>query len=62
MVERGGEPVAEIVPHPAPVRFTGADLLLLVQSLPAPDDQWAEDLEDLRKHQGVLPGDPWASS
>ena len=36
VIERGGEPVCEMS-HVKPLRFTGADFLTLLHSLPKPD-------------------------
>jgi prevent-host-death family protein len=63
VIERGGEPVADLVPHEvAPAVFTVADFVALVKSLPPLDDDWGRDLQHIHAHQGVLPGDPWESS
>ncbi len=58
VIERGGEPVCEIVPA-RPVTRTVADLVRALRSIPKPDDEYWETLEDITKHQQPLPPSPW---
>ena len=58
VIERGGEPVCEIVPA-RPVTRTVADLVRALRSIPKPDDAYWETLEDITKHQQPLPPSPW---
>lgn len=58
VIERGGVPIGELGPA-APVRFTGADLLALLQSLPPPDDGYFDDVERAIADQPRLPESPW---
>src|ERR671922_1278841 len=45
VIERGGEPVCEMT-HVKPVRFSGADLLSLLNSLPKPDSEYWDALAE----------------
>jgi antitoxin (DNA-binding transcriptional repressor) of toxin-antitoxin stability system len=53
VVERGGEPLCKISPA-APVRFTGAKFVKLQSSLPRPDSDYFDLLEELNKAQQPL--------
>ena len=58
IVERGGEPVCQIIPA-HPVVRTVADLVQLLRTIPKPDEEYWEILEDITKHQPPLPPSPW---
>ena len=59
VVERGGRPVCEISPAAKSKKFTGADFLELIRTVPRPDDQYFEDVEEIvRNRQPVAPS-PW---
>jgi antitoxin (DNA-binding transcriptional repressor) of toxin-antitoxin stability system len=58
IVERGGEPVCQIVPARPAVR-TVADLVQLLRTVPRPDDEYFDILEDITKNQPSLPPSPW---
>jgi len=58
IVERGGEPVCQIVPARPAVR-TVADLVQLLRTVPRPDDEYFDILEDITKNQPPLPPSPW---
>jgi antitoxin (DNA-binding transcriptional repressor) of toxin-antitoxin stability system len=58
VIERGGEPVCEIIPA-RPVTRTVADLVRALRSIPKPDDEYWETVEDLTTHQQPLPRSPW---
>jgi antitoxin (DNA-binding transcriptional repressor) of toxin-antitoxin stability system len=58
IVERGGEPVCQIVPA-RPVVRTVADLVHLLRTIPKPDDEYLDILEDITKNQPSLPPSPW---
>ena len=58
VVERGGEPVCEISPV-APTKFTGADFVELLSSLPRPDREYFDLLEELNKGQPPLGLSRW---
>ncbi len=58
LIERGGEPVAELVPV-SPPRFTGPDLLALMRSLPEVDAGFMDDLEEIGRNQPALGDSPW---
>src|SRR4026207_1962020 len=45
VIERGGEPVCEMS-HVKALRFSGADFLTLLQSLPTPDPGYWDAVED----------------
>ena len=59
VVERGGEPICRITPATAPVRFTGKDLVKLLERLPRPDDGYLDAVEAAAAEQPMLPGSPW---
>lgn len=57
LVERNGEPVAEI--RPAPKRSTGADLVAFLRQ-PPPDPDWERDmLEIIAERKRDIARDPW---
>ena len=58
VIERGGVAIGELRPA-APVRFTGADLLALLRSLPTVDEQFFDDVEAVARNQPRLPESPW---
>lgn len=60
VIERGGEPVCEMS-HVKPLRFTGADLLTLLHSLPKPDPGYWDALEGVTKQAPSVPESPWGS-
>lgn len=58
VIERGGEPVCEISPV-KPLRFTGADLLVLLRSLPKPDAAFWDAVEEATRQETGVPASPW---
>jgi len=46
VVERGGKPICEIL-QAGPVKFSGAELVNLLRSLPQPDEEHLAIVEDL---------------
>lgn len=58
VVERGGESVCELRPA-APPRFTGADLVTLLRTLPAVDEDYLRSVEETARRQPILPESPW---
>lgn len=60
VIERGGEPVCEMS-HVKPARFTGADLLSLLASLPAPDSGYWKAVAEATKQPQTVPQSPWES-
>ena len=58
VIERGGEPVCEIS-HVKPMRFTGADFLTLLHSLPKPDPAFWSAVEKATRQEPVIPESPW---
>ena len=61
VIERGGEAVCEISPI-KPRRFTGADLLGLLRSLPKPDAGFWKAVEEATRQQPSVPEAPWERS
>ena len=61
MIERGGAPVCEMSPV-MPPRFTGADLLGLLRSLPKPDAGFWDAVEGATRQQPSIPEAPWEHS
>jgi antitoxin (DNA-binding transcriptional repressor) of toxin-antitoxin stability system len=60
VIVRGGEPVCEMS-HVTPPRFTGADFLNLLHSLPKPDPGYWDAVEDRTKQTPAVPESPWDS-
>ena len=58
IVERGGERICEVRPA-GPPRFTGADLVALLRSLPAVDEDYLDVVEELTRSQKRLPKAKW---
>ena len=58
IIERGGERICEVRPA-APARFTGADLVALLRSLPAVDADYLDVVEKLTRTQKKLPQSKW---
>ncbi len=58
VVERGGKDVCKISPA-TPLRFTGADFVKLLSSLPRPDESFFDVIEKLNKTQPPLGKSPW---
>ena len=58
VIERGGEPVSEISAV-TPPRFTGADFLALLHSLPKGDPGYWDAVEDGTKQTPAVPKSPW---
>lgn len=59
VVTRGGDPICELRPVAA-TRFTGADLVTLVRSLPEVDGEYLDAVEEAVRSQPALPDSPWA--
>jgi antitoxin (DNA-binding transcriptional repressor) of toxin-antitoxin stability system len=60
VIERGGELVCEMS-HVTPLRFTGADFLALLHSLPKPDPGYWDAVEERTKQTPAVPESPWGS-
>jgi antitoxin (DNA-binding transcriptional repressor) of toxin-antitoxin stability system len=58
IVERGGKPICEILPA-RPPKFTGAQLVDLLRSLPRPDEEYLTVVEDLTKNQQLVAKSGW---
>jgi hypothetical protein len=58
VIERGGEPVCEMS-HVKALRFSGADFLTLLQSLPKPDPGYWDAVEDVTRQTPNVPESPW---
>ena len=57
VIEQGGESVATLGPAPKTVGITVGEFFALLQELPRPDDQFADDLEAVQAEQppAVMP-------
>ena len=53
VVERGGQPICEIIPAKPP-QFTGAELAKLLRSLPKPDEDYLALMEEVVTKQPVV--------
>jgi antitoxin (DNA-binding transcriptional repressor) of toxin-antitoxin stability system len=60
VIERGGEPVCEMS-HVQPLRFSGADFLTVLHSLPKPDPRYWKAVEKATKQVFAVPRSPWES-
>lgn len=60
VIERGGEPVCQMS-HVKPLKFTGADFLTLLHSLPKPDPGFWDAVNDATKQRPTVPESPWES-
>ncbi len=58
VVERGGKPICEILPA-RPAKFSGAELANLLRSLPQPDEEYLEIIEDLITKQPTVAESGW---
>jgi|SRR5262245_61226859 len=58
VIERGGEAVCAMTPV-QPLRFTGADVINLLRSLPKPDEGFWDEVEAATRQQATLPESPW---
>ena len=58
IVERGGKPICEILPT-RPPRFSGAELVALLRSLPQPDSEYLSLVEDLIAKQPRVAESGW---
>ena len=58
IIERGGEAVGELRPAASP-RFTGADLVALLRSLPPVDEDYLKEVEDAARNQPPIQESPW---
>ena len=58
MIERGGELVCEMS-YVKPMRFTGADFLTLLHSLPKPDPGFWNAVEKATRQEPAVPESPW---
>lgn len=54
VIERGGRPICRIVPI-GPPQCTPAGLAELLRSIPKPDAGYWKDLEEIAKHQPLVP-------
>jgi antitoxin (DNA-binding transcriptional repressor) of toxin-antitoxin stability system len=52
-VQRGGKPIAEVVPA-TPAEFSGRELADLLRSLPQPDEEYFAAVEDLIAKQSTV--------
>jgi antitoxin (DNA-binding transcriptional repressor) of toxin-antitoxin stability system len=59
VVERGGQPICRIAPI-GPPKCTPAGLAELLRSIPKPDPEYWNDLEEITKHQPLVPESSWS--
>ena len=60
IIERDGEPICELAPVGAgPIKYSVADLVALLRSLPPVDDDFASDVREVLQGQPSLPPSPW---
>jgi len=58
IVERGGKPICEILPA-RPPKFSGSELANLLRSLPRPDEEYREIVEELITKQPIVSDSGW---
>ncbi len=58
VIECGGEPICTISPV-KPLSCMGADIAVLLHSLPKPDAAFWDSVEEATKHYSKLPRSPW---
>ena len=58
VVERGGQPICEIIPAKPP-KFTGAELAALLRALPKPDEAYLALVEEVVTKQPVVAKSGW---
>jgi prevent-host-death family protein len=56
VIERRGEPICEIVPAKV---STVSDFVRLIRSIPKPDDEYLDTLEEIRRTQPRVAPSPW---
>jgi hypothetical protein len=59
VVERGGKPLCQIAPVSPPSSFRLSDLIALLDTLPLPDDAWANAVAQHVAEQEDLEGFAW---
>ena len=59
IVERSGHPVCEIRPAAKRKEFTAADFAKMIKSVPRPDDQYFDDVEEVIKNRQPVAPSPW---
>lgn len=58
IVEKGGRPMCELSPVESS-RFTGADFLAILGTLPKPAEEYLAAVEDVTRHQPTIESSPW---
>ena len=58
IVERAGKPICEILPT-RPPKFSGADLVDLLRTLPKPDEDYLAIVEELLEKQPIVKESGW---
>lgn len=58
IVERGGKPICEILPA-RPPKFSGAELVNLLRSLPKPDEEYLTIVEEVIAKQPAVAKSGW---
>jgi antitoxin (DNA-binding transcriptional repressor) of toxin-antitoxin stability system len=58
VIERGGQPVCRIVPAGTP-KFTVSDMVELLKTIPKPDAEYWDVLENINRSQPPMPKSPW---
>jgi prevent-host-death family protein len=58
VVERGGKPICEILPA-RPSRFSGAEFVRLLRSLPKPDKEYLAVVEEVTTKQPTVAESGW---
>jgi hypothetical protein len=58
VIERGGEAICAMTPVQPP-RFTGADVIGVLRSLPKPDKGFWDDVEAATRQKVTVPESPW---
>lgn len=58
VIERAGQPVCRIVPAGTP-KFTVRDMVELLKTVPKPDEEYWDVLENINRNQPPIPESRW---
>ncbi len=61
VIVRNGEAMGQLGPVVGKRPRTLKELVGLIREMGPPDEDFARDLEEIRREQPALPGDPWRS-
>jgi len=59
VIERNGHPICEISPARKPKKFTARDFVKMIQTVPRPDNQYFDDVEEIIRNRQPIAPSPW---